>query len=38
MARTVNLIHPITGATITGTITEAEYILYVSEGYEEVKE
>ena len=35
MAKTVNLVHPETGATITGTITEYEYETYVTEGFEE---
>ena len=38
MAQTVNLIQPETGATITGTITDEEYALYISEGYVEVNE
>jgi hypothetical protein len=37
MAKTVKLIHPKTQATITGTITDEEYALYISEGYEEVQ-
>jgi hypothetical protein len=37
MAKTVNLINPETGATVTGTITDEEYALYISEGYEEVQ-
>ena len=36
MAKTVNLMHPDTGATIAGTITDEEYALYIAEGYEEV--
>jgi hypothetical protein len=35
MAKTVNLIHPTTKTTVTGTITDDEYALYISEGYEE---
>ncbi len=35
MAKTVKLIHTETGATITGTITNEEYELYLSQGYEE---
>ena len=35
MAKTVQLIHPQTKATIAGTITDEEYELYVSQGYEE---
>jgi hypothetical protein len=38
MARTVKLVHAETGATIIGTITEAEYLVYMSEGYEDVTE
>lgn len=36
MAKIVKLEHPETGATIAGTITDEEYALYISEGYEEV--
>jgi hypothetical protein len=35
MAQVVNLIHPGTESKITGTFTEEEYALYLSEGYEE---
>ncbi len=35
MAKTVNLIHPTTETTVIGTITDEEYALYLSEGYEE---
>jgi len=36
MAKTVHLVQPETGATVSGTITDEEYALYISEGYEEV--
>jgi hypothetical protein len=36
MAKTVNLINPDTGATITGTITDEEYEFYISQGFVEV--
>ena len=36
MAKTVHLVQPETGSTITGTITDEEFALYISEGYEEV--
>ena len=35
MAKTVQLTHPQTKATIAGTITDQEYEFYVSQGYEE---
>ena len=35
MAQTVNLIHPTTKTTVTGTITDEEYALYLSQGYVE---
>ena len=38
MAKTVNLIHPDTGATIAGTITDEEYETYIAEGFEPVVE
>lgn len=38
MAKTVNLIHPETGGTIAGVITDDEYALYIEQGYEEEQE
>jgi len=36
MAKKVNLIHPETESKVLGTITDDEYELYLSQGYEEV--
>lgn len=36
MAKTVHLVQPETGATVTGTITNEEYAQYIAEGFEEV--
>ena len=38
MAKTVNLVQPATGGTITGTITDEEYDFYIGQGYEEAPE
>lgn len=38
MAKTVKLIQPETGGTITGTITNEEYDFYIGQGYEEATE
>jgi hypothetical protein len=35
MAQKVNLVHPETESKVLGTITDEEYALYLSEGYEE---